>query len=31
MDPIVRAHAAWIDNVRQIVFGIRDDKIGVGN
>ena len=29
--PIVFAYPARIDNVRQIVFGIRDNKIGVPN
>ena len=31
VDPIVFTNPAWIDNVGQIVFGVRDNKIGVGN
>jgi len=31
MDPIIFANAAWIDNVTQVVSGIRDNKVGVGN
>ena len=31
MDPIVCTNPAWVDNVAQIVFGIRDNKIGMGN
>ena len=31
MRPIVFAHPARIDNMGQIVFGVRDNKIGVGN
>jgi hypothetical protein len=31
VDPIVFTNPAWVDNVAQVVFGIRDNKIGVGN
>ena len=31
MDPIVFTNPAWVDNVAKIVFGIRDNKIGVSN
>lgn len=31
MDPIVCTNPAWVDNVAKIVFGIRDNKIGMGN
>jgi hypothetical protein len=31
VDPITFTNSAWIDNVAQVVFGVRDDKIGVHN
>jgi hypothetical protein len=31
VDPIFLADSAWIDNVAQVIFGIRNNKIGVGN
>jgi hypothetical protein len=31
VDPIVFTNAAWINDMAQVVFGIRGNKIGVGN
>ena len=30
VDPILLTHAAWVDHVAEVVFGIRDNKIGMG-
>ena len=30
VDPILLTHTAWVDHVAEVVFGIRDNKIGVG-
>jgi hypothetical protein len=31
MDPIGFTNPAWVDNVAEVVLGIRDNKIGVAN